>query len=111
MKIVRLHENSAEKLHKEAVSVFLNRRVVGCGVAQFPPLTRAHEGERHLHEHDEVFIILGGEITVPVEGGPSGVARAGDWVLVEAGEEHHLTNHTHLPCTALYLILADTASG
>jgi len=48
---------------------------------------------------------------VPIEGGPSGIARAGDWVLVEAGEEHHLANHTHLPCTALYLILAEGTSG
>jgi len=28
------------------------------------------------------------------------------WVrLVEANEEDHLSNHTHLPCTAMFLIL------
>jgi quercetin dioxygenase-like cupin family protein len=107
MKIVRLHEASAQERSDAVRKAFMGRNVVSCGTAEFAPGTYAHEGERHFHEHDEVFIILTGEITVPIKDGPAGVARAGDWVLVKAGEEHHLTNHTHLPCVAMYLILAE----
>ena len=105
MEILRVHETTPRE-NADAVSrAFLHRTVVSCGVAQFEPGSRAHEGERHVHDYDEVFIVLQGEITVPITDGPTDVARAGDWVLVAAGEEHHLTNHTHLPCTAVFLTL------
>jgi quercetin dioxygenase-like cupin family protein len=105
MKIIRVHETPPIE-HRDAVrDVFTDCTIVRCGIAEFEPGCYAHKGEEHKHDHDEVFIILTGEITVPVTDGPSDVARAGDWVLIEAGEEHHLTNHTHLPCTGMYLIL------
>jgi len=105
MKIIRVHETPPEK-HRDVVrEVFQDRTVVKCGVAQFSPGCFAHEGEKHVHEDDEVFIILTGEITVPIADGPTDIARTGDWVLIEAGEEHHMSNHTHLPCTAMFLIL------
>lgn len=87
---------------------FMGRIVADCGIATFPPDFVAHRGEAHRHEHDEVFIILAGEVTVPITGGPSGIAKTGHWVLVEAGEEHHLTNHTTQPCIAMFLVLKAT---
>ena len=107
MEIVRVSETPGEQQGRMVSKVFLNRTVVACGVPTFPPGLCAHEGEKHVHEHDEVFIILAGEITVPIVGGRTGVARTGDWVLVEAGEEHHLTNHANLPCRAMFLILKE----
>jgi quercetin dioxygenase-like cupin family protein len=95
--IARLHEATAQERDEAVHEAFLGRRVASCGMAEFAPGAVAHEGERHVHEHDEAFIIVGG---------PTDVARAGDWVLVKAGEQHHLTNHTHLPCVALWLVLA-----
>jgi len=105
MKIVRLH-TTAPAANRDAVrDVLLNRTIVNCGIAAFEPGCCAHKGEKHFHEDDEVFIILNGEITVPITNGPTDIARAGDWVLVEAGEEHHLSNHTNIVCTAMYLIV------
>lgn len=105
MRIVRVHE-TAEADHRRVVKqVFEHHTVVDCGVAVFAPGECAHCDEEHRHADDEVFVILSGEVTVPITGGPTGVARAGDWVHVRAGEEHHLTNHTHLPCVAMYLML------
>ncbi len=106
MRVFRVRELSNEQRAEAVRELLLGRRVISCGVAEFAPGVRAHEGEEHVHEQDEVFVILCGEVTVPIKGGPSEVARAGDWVLVEAGEEHHLTNHTRLPCVAIYLIVA-----
>jgi quercetin dioxygenase-like cupin family protein len=105
MKVIRLHQTAAED-HRDAVRDAMDgRTVVRCGVAEFAPHSYAHEGEQHKHEHPEVFIVLNGEITAAVEGQPDQIARAGDWVLIDADQEHHMTNHTHLPCTCMYLIL------
>jgi quercetin dioxygenase-like cupin family protein len=106
MQVFRLHESPASRRDEDVRAAMLGRTVVSCGMAEFPPNSQAHQGERHVHQHDEVFIVLTGEITVPIVGEESAVARAGDLVLVGAGEEHHLTNHTHLPCVAIYLVLA-----
>jgi quercetin dioxygenase-like cupin family protein len=105
MRIIPVHETAPDEHNLAVREVFLNRTVISCGMAEFPPGHCAHEGEKHVHEHDEVFIVLSGEVTVPVPGRPVGVARAGDWALVEAGEEHHLTNHTGLPCRTIFLVL------
>ena len=105
MRVIRALETSAADNAQAVKDVFLDRTVVSCGVAEFAPGCYAHEGEKHVHEHDEVFIILSGAITVPIVDGPTDIARAGDWVLVAAGEEHHLSNHTTVPCKAMFLIL------
>jgi quercetin dioxygenase-like cupin family protein len=105
MRVIRALETPSGANSEAVSAIFLNRTVVSCGVAEFAPGCCAHEGERHVHDHDEVFVILHGEITVPIAGGPTDVARAGDWVLVEAGEEHHLSNHATVPCKAMFLIL------
>lgn len=105
MRVIRLHELGAAERDAALREAALGREVTACGVAEFAPGVRAHDGERHVHPHDEVFIILAGEIAVPIAGGPTEVARAGDIVVVAAGEEHHLTNNSTVPCVAAYLIL------
>ena len=101
MEIVHAQETGLSEHDRKVKAAFLNRRVVSCGHVSFPAHCVAHEGEKHMHEHDEVFVVLTGAISVP----GIGAARAGDWILVKAGEEHHLTNHTDLPCTVIFLIL------
>jgi quercetin dioxygenase-like cupin family protein len=107
MRIVPVAGTPSAENGKLVWHAFKNRTVVSCGVAEFPPGFCAHLGEKHVHDHDEVFIILSGEITVPITNGPTGRAGTGDWVLVAAGEEHHLTNHGAQPCIAMYLILKE----
>ncbi len=105
MKVVRLAQVPRVENQQTLRDLLCARRIAQCGIAQFEPGMVAHEGEKHVHEHHEIFVILTGEVSVPVTDGPTQIARAGDWVLVEAGEEHHLTNHTNLPCVAMYLIV------
>ena len=111
MKIIRLYEmtraDTQDPLNHEMAirQILAGRPIVACGVAEFAPGLCAHEGEKHVHEYDELFIILAGEITVPITGGPTERARAGDCAFVAAGEEHHLTNHTSLPAVALYILV------
>ncbi len=107
MRIIGLKETSGDERHAIVKDTFKGRLIRDAGAAAFPPGCVAHDNERHVHDHDEVFIILSGEITVPITNGPTGEARAGDWVLVEAGEEHHLTNRTDATCVAIFMILGD----
>lgn len=104
MKITKV-SNSIEQNDEAIRTILAGRTIIRSGVALFEPRTVAHEGEKHVHEYDEIFIILDNEILVPIVGGESGVARVGDWVFVEKGEEHHLTNVTESPCTAIYMLI------
>jgi quercetin dioxygenase-like cupin family protein len=107
MRIIHLDQTTNRERSEAAKEQLGGRRIRECGVAEFAPGCVAHDGERHVHDHDEIFLILRGDITVPIVGGPTEVAYAGDWVLVDAGEEHHLINHTDEPCVAMFLILED----
>jgi quercetin dioxygenase-like cupin family protein len=104
MRVVRLHETGIDENARLIREILLGCAVSNCGIAEFAPGVVAHVNERHVHAQDEVFIILSGEITVPNPGGGVDTARAGDWIFVEAGLEHHLTNHTILPCVAMYIL-------
>ena len=107
MEIVNVCEMEQQEQARRVRSVFLNRTVLDCGHVRFDPHSVAHAGEEHRHKHDEVFVVLTGAIEVP----GVGVARTGDWIFVKAGEEHHLTNRTDLPCTVIYLILSSNVKG
>jgi mannose-6-phosphate isomerase-like protein (cupin superfamily) len=105
MRVIRQHETTCEENSRLLMDAMMSAQVMGCGLAEFAPGLVAHEGEVHVHEHDEVFVVTSGEILVPVEGSAGVVARAGDWIFVEAGLEHHLTNQSVLPCRAIYIVL------
>jgi quercetin dioxygenase-like cupin family protein len=105
MQVFRARTTEATALAEAVKQTFAGRKILRCGMAEFAPGCYAHEGEEHVHESDEVFVVLTGEMTVPITDGPSEIVRAGDFVLVAAGEQHHVTNHTQLPCRAMYLIL------
>lgn len=69
---------------------------------------KACDGQgRHVHEDDsEVFIILQGKARIEVEG-KSYDLRAGDVVICEPGEDHHLVSDEQEPCVNIYLHAAD----
>jgi quercetin dioxygenase-like cupin family protein len=106
MEVVGLSSTPPQISRDRFRAVAAGCRVLRCGIAHFEPGHVAHAGEPHSHEHDEVFVVLDGRLTVPITDGPTATAGAGDWIRIAAGEEHHLTNHTDQPCTVLYMILA-----
>lgn len=105
MKVLKVHMTEIGENSRAVREVFAGKKVASCGVAMLQPGEVAHEGEYHVHEGEEVFVILSGEVTVPITGGQTDIAGTGDWVLIEPGEEHHLTNHTKLPAVVMYLEL------
>ena len=65
------------------------------GVKVFEPGESAHPEARHVHDQDEVFILLQGEGILPIDGEEYPV-KAGEVWIVEAGEDHHLRSSDKL---------------
>jgi quercetin dioxygenase-like cupin family protein len=85
-------------------SVAPGYRVDGGGVAALRPGERSHPEGRHVHPTPEVFVILEGRGTVEINGGPSPVV-AGDVLVVEPGEDHHLIGGPERPLLTTWLHL------
>ena len=68
--------------------------------------THDHDGprgdDRHTHYDCEVFVILQGRGRMEVDGETHPVT-VGDVIVIEPGEDHHLTADPDDPCTNLWL--------
>lgn len=74
------------------------------GVKVFAPGETAHPEPRHVHEEDEVFILLQGKGILPIDGVEYPV-QAGDVCIVAAGEDHHLASSVEQPLVAAWYML------
>ena len=74
------------------------------GVYVFQPGETAHPEERHVHDVDEVFIFLQGSGVIPIDGKDYDV-KAGDVVVVEAGEDHHTRSSFDDPLVAAWYLM------
>lgn len=89
--------------------------ITGGGVYVFDPGETAHPEPRHVHDVDEVFIFLQGSGVIPIDGQDHPV-RAGDVVVVAAGEDHHTRSSIDDPLVAAWYlmdrsVLQDRTSG
>ncbi|GIF14334.1 cupin domain-containing protein [Actinoplanes teichomyceticus] len=55
-----------------------------------PGLRTHDEPGRHVHTVPEVFVIVQGSGAIEIEGAEAGRFQAGDVVVFEPGEDHHL---------------------
>ncbi|GAA4042005.1 hypothetical protein GCM10022248_05620 [Nonomuraea soli] len=72
------------------------------GVSTLPPGAVSHAGRTHVHEGPEIFVIVSGAGVAHIDGTASGFA-AGDVLIVEAGEEHHLEAVTEVVTAWMHL--------
>ncbi|GAA0931424.1 cupin domain-containing protein [Nonomuraea longicatena] len=77
-------------------------RIASGGVSSLPPGAVSHGNGRHTHPDPEIFIVLSGTGVIHLDGEPSAFA-AGDVLVVEAGEDHHLEAVTPVVTTWLHL--------
>ena len=81
-----------------------DKRITGGGIYVFKPGEVAHPEPRHVHDVDEVFIIVQGKGVIPIDGVEYQI-KTGDVVVVEAGEDHHTRSSEEDPLvTAWYLM-------
>ena len=79
-------------------------RIAGGGIHVFKPGETAHPEPCHVHDVDEVFIFLQGSGVIPVDGVDHAV-RAGDVVVVAAGEDHHTRSSVDDPLVAAWYLM------
>lgn len=77
------------------------------GVAGIAPGTRSHDEGRHVHPDPEVFLVLAGRGRIHIDGAPTPFT-AGDVLVVEAGEDHHLEADGPDPAVVTWLHMAPT---
>ncbi|HUS45335.1 MAG TPA: cupin domain-containing protein [Phycisphaerae bacterium] len=85
-------------------SLLGDARIAGGGVYVFKPGETAHPEPRHVHDVDEVFVFLQGSGVIPVDGVDYAV-RAGDVVVVAAGEDHHTRSSADDPLVAAWYLM------
>ena len=75
------------------------------GVHVFKPGEHAHPEPRHVHDEvDEVFIVLQGAGVIPIDGREYPL-KAGDVVIVAAGEDHHARSSVEDPLVATWSMM------
>jgi mannose-6-phosphate isomerase-like protein (cupin superfamily) len=73
------------------------------GLSFHPPGMVTHDAERpHVEVDQEVFCLLQGEGWIEIDGHREAV-RAGDVLVIEPGEDHHLISSEHNPLINLWL--------
>lgn len=81
---------------------FLEGPIKVGGVHYFEPGEVSHEGEHHTHDEPEVFVALSGRAKLLIDGREHPF-EAGDVVVIEPGEEHHIVADRDDPLVNLWL--------
>lgn len=88
-------------------SVLPGAHIYSGGLAFSKPGERSHtndgpEGrDYHVHQDEELFLIVQGQGTIELNGEFTPVA-AGDIIVIEPGEDHHLISSTDDPIVTLW---------
>lgn len=80
--------------------------ITGGGLFIFKPGEIAHPEAVHVHEVNEVFIIVQGKGILPIDGIDYPI-EAGDVVIVEAGEDHHTRSSVNDPLVAAWYLMSN----
>jgi mannose-6-phosphate isomerase-like protein (cupin superfamily) len=69
---------------------------------------RTHDepGKKHVHTVPEIFTIVQGSGTVELDGANAGTFTAGDILIMEPGEDHHLISDGDVPLVFTWMHLS-----
>ncbi len=103
MKVCRLAELPASDKGHVFRGLVPGRFIYSGGLVFSEPGRVAHEDEpRHVHEDGEIFVILQGKAVVHFDHGDQAI-QAGEVMIVEPGENHHLESDTDDPSIVIWL--------
>ena len=91
-----------EGLEHVAARLIPGEHLSAGGLSFHAPGARTHDGEtRHTHADHEVFCILAGRGWIEIEGRREPIA-AGDVLVIEPGEDHHVVGDPRSPIANLW---------
>ena len=88
--------------HKLAPGVFIDHG----GLSFHPVGWRTHPEGQHMHDNEEIFCILQGQGEIEIDGRREPV-HAGDVLVIEPGEDHHLVGDPAHPIINCWFHCAD----
>ncbi|MFW6153754.1 MAG: cupin domain-containing protein [Planctomycetota bacterium] len=112
MKRCRLDDLTATDTSHVLADVLPGRYLNKGGLGFKAPGQRTHTADGpggsdvHVHDDCEAFVILQGRAVMEVDGQSYDLA-AGDVVIIESGEDHHLVADADDPCINLWLHAGD----
>ena len=74
------------------------------GITRYEAGARSHPEGPHVHTVPEVFLILQGSGVIEIDGAATAI-RAGDVLVVEPGEDHHVVSQGGLPMLSAWMHL------
>lgn len=84
--------------------LFGNRKFSGGGIYYFEPGETAHP-ESHVHDTDELFIVIEGKGTMPIWDVDTFNIQTGDIIWIKAGENHHTTSSVEEPLVTVWFFV------
>jgi hypothetical protein len=104
MRRARLSEFGPDALAPHVLaSLVPGRRLYRGGLSWHKPNHVSHADERpHVEVDHEVFVLLQGEGWIEINGVRES-AQAGEVIIIEPGEDHHLISSAHNPFVNLWL--------
>ena len=80
----------------------ISGRYINKGTMSYkPPGFRTHPEGNHVHDDEEIFVILQGKAQMEVDGELIPL-EVGDVLVIEPGEEHYLISDEEDPCINLW---------
>ncbi len=80
------------------------------GITRYEAGARSHPEGDHVHVVPEVFLILQGTGVIEIDGAGTPF-QAGDVLVVEPGEDHHLVSDGPLPLLSAWMHLIPADAG
>jgi len=103
MKVHRLSELPASRASHVFGGIVPGAFISMGGVSFHSPGDLAHsDEERHVHDGEEIFVILQGKAVVHFDHGDQPI-EAGDVMVIDPGENHHLESDRDDPCIVIWL--------
>ena len=101
-------ETIIKNYNSKLLDEYLNgKSVITCGFAIFDPHSVAHVGEKHRHDYDEIFLVISGEMKVL----SNNILSQGDFVVIPANTEHHVTNISDVVCSVMYIVYKEVETN
>ncbi|NLN18052.1 MAG: cupin domain-containing protein [Firmicutes bacterium] len=103
MRRYRIGDLNAKGTEHVASHLLKGEALTRGGLSFTKPGHRTHDGHEHRHDDDEeMFIILQGKGLVQIDGRQEPIS-AGDVLIIEPGEEHHLVSDEQDPLVHIWL--------
>lgn len=106
MRRYRFEDLSADGGEHVACRLIPGKRLARGGLGFHSPGLRTHDEGQHVHDDHEVFCIMQGRGFIEIDGRREAI-QAGDVLVVEPGEDHHIIGDPEYPIVNLWFHASD----